>query len=151
MKKLLLLISTVAIVTVTSCSKTDSGTGSTQDFNTVTSTAITDFVNKTALPTYSELKDKATALNAAITTLNTNSTDANLLAARNAWLNIRTTWEQSEGFLFGPVEDDNYDPDTDTWPVNFNDLDSLMNSSNPLGVSDIEALSQQSLKRVSSY
>ncbi len=147
MKKIALFISIASFVTFAACTKpSDTGGSNPQDFKTLTSTVITDFVNKTGLPTYSALKDRATVLNASIISLNNTPTDDNLLAARQAWFDIRTVWEQSEGFLFGPVEDDNYDPDTDTWPVNFNDLDSLMNSANPLGENDIEALTQQSLK-----
>ena len=59
---------------------------------------------------------------------------------------MRTSWEQCEGFLFGPVEDDNYDPNMDTWPVDYVQLDSLLASSNPLQINDIESLSTLSLR-----
>jgi predicted lipoprotein len=47
-------------------------------------------------------------------------------------------WEQSEGFLFGPVEDNDYDPNMDTWPTDYVQMDSLLASSNALDVSDIQ-------------
>jgi putative iron-regulated protein len=49
-------------------------------------------------------------------------------------------WEQAEGFLFGPVQDFNYDPATDSWPVNTVELDSLLASNNPLELADVELL-----------
>ena len=86
-------------------------------------------MNKVALPGYDELRTRANALNTAKTTLQTTSTEENLSAAKNAWKELRVTWEKCEGFLFGPIEDDNYDPQTDTWPVNFNDMDALLANS----------------------
>jgi predicted lipoprotein len=42
--------------------------------------------------------------------------------------------------LFGPVEDFNYDPTMDDWPVNKVDLDSLLASNNALALADIDPL-----------
>ena len=53
---------------------------------------------------------------------------------------MRETWEQCEGFLFGPVEDNDYDPNMDTWPTDYTQMDSLLASTNPLEVSDIQNL-----------
>jgi predicted lipoprotein len=79
-------------------------------------------------------------MNNAIITFNASSTDANLLAVRDAWKNTRGAWESCEGFLFGPVEDFSYDPTMDDWPVNKADLDGVLASNNALTVSDIDAL-----------
>ncbi len=144
MKRFSILFFSIAIILNLSCKKNDDS--SSTDFEALKDRALIDFVNVVALPGYGELKTKAATLNSKVVALDANTTEANLLAAREAWKDLRITWERCEGFLFGPVEDDEYDPETDTWPVSFNDLDSLINSSNPLGVSDIEALSQRSLK-----
>lgn len=129
-----------SIVLFTSCKKkTDNPT----PVATVTdSMVIHDFVAKTALPMYQALQDKATTLNIAINTLNTAPTAANLDAARTAWRDARKTWEQCEGFLIGPVEDDNYDPNMDTWPVDYNQLDSFINNSTSFTPATIAALNQ---------
>jgi predicted lipoprotein len=37
------------------------------------------------------------------------------------------SWEQSEAFLFGPVATMELDPAIDSWPVNFVDIDSVIN------------------------
>ena len=63
-----------------------------------------------------------------------NTTDANLTAAQTSWKNLRNVWEQCEGYLFGPVEDNEYDPQMDTWPTDANEFDSLLSSNNALGV-----------------
>ncbi len=55
---------------------------------------------------------------------------------------MRGIWEQCEGFLLGPVEDNDYDPNTDTWPTDYTQMDSLLASTNPLQIADVEALPQ---------
>ena len=106
---------------------------------------LVDFANVLAKPNYADIRDKADLLNVAIVALNANPNTTTLAAAQLAWRNVRIPWEQAEGYLFGPAEDNNYDPETDTWPVNTTELDSLLNSNNPLDSADIEQL-QYSLK-----
>jgi len=122
-----------------SCSK-KSDVVSSDDTPVNESLVLNDFAYTLANPNYQDIQAKAGILNLAVITLNTSTNDANLAAARTAWLNTRQAWEQCEGFLFGPVEDYNYDPTMDDWPVNKVDLDSLLASSNPLTVADIDAL-----------
>lgn len=122
------------------CSKSDS-TDTTAEYNTAKDAGITDFVNKVAIPGYAELKAKGDVLNNTITALNATPTEANLLAAKNAWRDMRSTWEKCEGYLFGPVEDDSYDPETDTWPVDYVAMDALLaDNSHNLSVADINTL-----------
>jgi putative iron-regulated protein len=144
MKKNILSVTIMTVAIVTGCNKTDSSP--TQDFTALKASVITDFVNKVALPAYEQLKIKATTLNTAVTNLNNSTTEANLTIAKDAWKDLRSTWEKCEGFLFGPVADDEHDPETDTWPVNYVDLDALIASNDPLTIASIEALSSRSLK-----
>lgn len=138
MKKIL-FPATACLFLFTACKK-DNDTNTSADFNTTKEAAISDFVHKVALPGYAELQSKASVLNTAIATLNTNATETNLDAAKAAWKDLRVTWEKCEGFLFGPIEDDNYDPETDTWPVNFNDMNALLaNNSQGLTVTDVSS------------
>ena len=146
MKKIIGIITIMALL-MTGCKKEDTNNPATDDFNTLKTTVITDFVNIVALPGYSELKSKAAVLNDAVVALNTTTTDANLTTAKNAWKDLRSTWEKCEGYLFGPVDADEHDPETDTWPVNFVDLDALLaDNSHPLTVADIESLTNRALK-----
>lgn len=146
MKKLVFLFAASGCIALASCSKdSDNGTSQT-DFATLQDSVLIDFVNKTAIPGYEDLLSKATTFDNVVTALNTTPNDANLAAAQTAWRNMRSTWEQCEGYLIGPVEDDNYDPNMDTWPVDFQQMDSLLASPNTLEVADIEALSTLSLR-----
>lgn len=124
------------------CSKSSDSGSSAESFTQIESDVINDFVNKTGIPQYDSLVSAGTALNTSITTLNTNTTDANLAKAQANWRLMRIYWERSEGFLIGPVEAYNYDPNSDTWPTDYHQMDSLLSSTNPLGESDVASLPQ---------
>ncbi len=142
MKKILPALSLLAIF-ASACHKANDGGGSTgSDFTTLETSVITDFTNNTAIGQYAGLSNAAVTLNATITTLNSTTTEANLLAAQSSWKGIRTNWEQCEGFLLGPVEASDYDPNTDTWPTDYQQMDSLLASSNPLETTDMANLPQ---------
>lgn len=129
------------IIVMAACNKaSNNSTGG--NTATVETTVIKDFVNNVALSQYSNLTNAAVSLNGTITTLNSSPTTANLVAAQASWKNMRTVWEQCEGYLFGPVEDNDYDPNTDTWPTDYTQLDSLLASSNALQVADVANLAQ---------
>lgn len=142
MKKILFLLMAASTLAAVSCKKTDNNNSSAGNAPVTDSSVIVAFVNDVAVPQYQNLQNKANAFNNAIITLNSTPTDANLAAAQSAWRDARTAWEQCEGFLFGPVEDDNYDPNMDTWPVDRTQMDSLLASSNPLTLQDVQALPQ---------
>lgn len=124
-----MMVASIATLGFISCSKSDNGGGAT-NLTTASSQALTDFVNVLAEPTYADFVAKATALNNAVNTLVTSPTTVNQTAAQQAWVATRVVWEQSEGFLLGPVEDNNYDPNMDTWPTDKNSIDSML-SKNP--------------------
>lgn len=90
---------------------------------------LNDFASTLALPLYRDLENKMGVFYNSTVTLSSNTAAAELDAARTAWKSARGVWEQSEAFLFGPVATENIDPSTDTWPVDFNALDSLLASS----------------------
>jgi putative iron-regulated protein len=89
---------------------------------------LADLSANVAQATYNDLADQSSFLYNAIQTFTITSSDGNLATCRALWKNSRQAWEQSEGFLFGPVSTDNIDPRIDTWPVNYTDLDSVLNS-----------------------
>jgi putative iron-regulated protein len=144
MKKNTLYAFCILILAVSACKKE-------KDEDEVPAVPVTaeqvliDFATVLAVPNYADVAAKAVLLNNAVTALNANPNTSNLQAAQAAWRAVRIPWEQSEAFLFGPAEDYNYDPATDTWPVNTAELDSLLASSNPLMLADIEGL-QYSLR-----
>lgn len=128
-------------VSFSACNKATPTTGGT-DFPTLEQNIIDDFVNKTAAVQYQNLVNDGTDLNNSLIILNTNTTGANLQTAQASWKKLRRTWEQCEGFLFGPVEDNDYDPNTDTWPTDYTQMDSLLASNNPLLPNDTKNLTQ---------
>ncbi len=140
--RLVYILATAVLLTAAGCHKANSDNNSGTDFTSLETDVIKDFTNDVALNEYSSLSNSAVGLQAAITTLNASTTDANLAAAQVSWKGLRTSWEQCEGFLFGPVEDKDYDPNTDTWPTDYNQMDSLLASSNALSSDDIKLLPQ---------
>lgn len=91
---------------------------------------VTNYVDAVVLPTYSDLQQKATALQAAVTALNNDRTSANFSKACNAWLEAREPWEMSEAFLFGPVDELGLDPNMDSWPLDQEAIVKILESGN---------------------
>ncbi len=127
-----------ATILFTACKKKDDTKTTEVPFTEMEQTVLNDFTNKVAVPGYSDLQSKADILYTSLNELNTNTSEDKLTAARAAWKDLRTTWEQCEGFLFGPVEDNDYDPNMDTWPTDYHQMDSLLASANSLTVSDVQ-------------
>ena len=103
-------------------------------------TTLNDFANTVVLATYTALDNKAGELLTAVRALNSSKTQANLERAQTAWKAARRPWEQSEAFLFGPVDTQGLDPALDSWPVNRVDLDAVLSSRDPLNQASIDGL-----------
>jgi putative iron-regulated protein len=77
--------------------------------------------------TYTGLADATQDLLDAVLVLsNGNLTRNNLITAENAWYQARKYWEGGEGFLWGPIDTEGFDPKLDDWPVNKVDLDNIL-------------------------
>lgn len=120
-----LAILALSIFTV-SCTKTD------PQVEVNYNEQLSNIGNNIIVKTYEDLKDKSALLKQATLLLETTPTAANLTAAKNAWIASRSPWEQSEGFLFGPVDQQGIDPAIDSWPVNVIDLNNVLASPNAL-------------------
>jgi putative iron-regulated protein len=90
--------------------------------------------------TYEDLTARTAALRDSVELLRAAPTDVHLSAARVAWRSARRPWEQSEAFLFGPVETQGIDPGIDSWPVNVVDLEAVLASPSPLTADFIDGL-----------
>lgn len=119
------------------CSDDDDG-GSGAEFDA--SATLNDFANTVVLATYTDLDMKAASLLNTVRTLQSSTTQANLDRAQSAWKAARRPWEQSEAFLFGPVDTQGLDPALDSWPVNRVDLDAVLASGDVLTASSIDGL-----------
>lgn len=131
-----LLIPVAGLLLFSACKKDDGN--QITDQKTLEGAVLRNFVDGVARPQYNDLAAKSDALYTSLQTLQAQSTDANLTAARTAWKDMRAIWERCEGFLFGPVEDDNYDPYMDTWPTDYVQMDSLLASSGTLTLDNIQ-------------
>jgi len=85
--------------------------------------------NNIIVQTYKDLNDNAIELETAIDALAANKTEANLSAVKAAWQATRQPWEQSESFLYGPIETEEIvDPAIDSWPVDVNAINTIINT-----------------------
>lgn len=129
MKKIHFLIALFAFAfTYSSCEKQDPVTQA--DYSAILSNTGENVI----LKTYLDLAEKAAALQSAAESLRTMPNQANFDAVKSAWSATRVPWEQSEGFLFGPVDQEGIDPSLDSWPVNVVDLNNVLASPNELTV-----------------
>ena len=101
---------------------------------------LDNFANSIVLATYTDLDNKAGELLGAVQALGAATNQAHLELAQNAWKAARMPWEQSEAFLFGPVDTQGLDPALDSWPVNKVDLDGVLGSNQELTEASIDAL-----------
>jgi predicted lipoprotein len=130
-----LLVATLPALALAAC-----GDGGTTAPGFTDAQVIADFADRVVVPTYALLDDRAAALHAAALTLRATPTEAHLAAARDAWIATRVPWEQSEGFLFGPVSAQGFDPAMDSWPVDRTDLEAVLASGDALTATYIRNL-----------
>ncbi|MDO4728511.1 MAG: imelysin family protein [Bacteroidota bacterium] len=130
MKKSILKTSllTLLFISYVSCNKDDNPKSSDEGYNPAYTATISNISNEVIISTYNELNQKALTLISAIENLSTQTNMANLQLARQAWIDTRKPWEQSEGFLYGPVDSEGIDPAIDTWPVDVEAMNNILNS-----------------------
>lgn len=106
---------------------------------TLYTAVISDLTGSVITETYKDLNNRSIALKQAISKFISSSTDANLELAKQAWIETRKPWEQSEGFLYGPVETDGIDPAMDTWPVDVEAMNNILKSNQNITASLISS------------
>jgi putative iron-regulated protein len=141
MKKIIVPV-VILFFATTSCHKAVETGSQTQTFDSLESEVIYDFADGLVFTRYSSLLNSTVSMQDAVTQLISTTTDDNLNNARSTWKALRAQWEESEGFLLGPVESNDYDPNTDTWPTDYVQMDSLLASNNPLLTDDVKNLPQ---------
>lgn len=114
---------------------------------------VNDYVDHVILPTYKDLKDKNEALYQTVTSLAAAPSNEAFQQAAQEWLNARQPWEQSEAFLFGPVDALGLDPNMDSWPL---DKDAIVNilvngDFSGLNETDDEGLVEESSQNVRGF
>lgn len=132
-----------AALFVAGCGGGSGGSGNSENFidqnSELTTTVIENYVDDVVIATYYDLRLKATALREAVEDIE-GGTQADVQAAADAWTAARIPWEQSEAWLFGPVDFKGHDPALDSWPVNRTDLDTVLASPDVLTEEYVSAL-----------
>lgn len=141
MKKQAYILFTAGTLLLAACDSTEPPIVNETDYSPVLNNVGTNVI----VATYADLAVKADALHTAIMTLSADPTALNLESARTAWSAARSPWEQSEGFLFGPVDQEGLDPALDSWPVNVTDLENVLGSADAITESFL-ALQEGTLK-----
>lgn len=135
MKIKFLTLSAIAALTLMSCDKDNGGENTvTEQVTSADEQAVlTDLTNSVIIPTYFNLRTKSEALSLALTAYTTAPSTLTLAAAKRAWVETREPWEQSEGFLYGPVKTpEDRDGAMDTWPVKIEDMNAIIASGTPI-------------------
>lgn len=115
-----------------SCSEDDAV--SVVDGENMMPTILQDFTNKTVIPTYKNMADNSIIFVNECEKFADGVNDAEVEAAANVWIETRIYWEQSEAFLFGPAAYNNLDPLIDSWPLDKDQLDQLLNQDDILDI-----------------
>jgi len=129
MKKLSFFPRTLAtcslLLAISACQKSDSSDSVVAD-TASDQRILSSFVDNVVLSTYQDLADRSAALDAAVALLIATPNETNWQAARTAWIETRIPWEQSEAFLFGPVDTFGFDPALDSWPLDHSGLNAAI-------------------------
>ncbi len=94
----------------------------------ITQAILIDYSTNISLYSYTELALASDQLHTDILAFSMAPTKAGLEKCQGDWKATRAIWEQSEASLFGPVSTNSIDPRIDTWPIDFNRLDSILKS-----------------------
>ncbi len=105
--------------------------------------AIKNMTDNLIVAKYNELADSADSLAESVVTLKSDRTAANLEAAKEAWRATRVPWEQTEAFIFGPVDANGYDPALDSWPVNRTDLQGVLDGDDIINIDFVSKLADE--------
>jgi putative iron-regulated protein len=147
MKKIIALaaMASVVLINFTACKKSKTEIAIPEDPGILKKDVLSGVASNVIYATYSDMTAKANSLYSSCVNFSTASNAGSLATAQQAWKDVRSAWEQSEGFLFGPVSVDNIDPRIDTWPIDFQRLDSVLATSNALTATYVDGL-EESLK-----
>ena len=99
---------------------------------------LTDLSRDIITETYKSLNTNAITLKAAADAF-TIGNEAQLATLKTTWQATRAPWEQSEGFLYGPVDTGGIDPAMDTWPVDVNAMNNILSSGDAITAETLEA------------
>lgn len=135
MKKLFKTIVCIALgaMTLTACESGNGGegTGELSAKEAALKAAVNPYIDNVVIPTYKGMADNALLLakkcNEMLEAGVNGITVKMVEEAQGYWLKSRDYWEKSEAFLFGAAADYNIDPHIDSWPLDHNKLQTVLN------------------------
>ena len=137
MKKKILFVALAALTLVACEKKTEVNS----DKEAALQQAVTPYVHHTVVATYSAMADAGMVLleqtNAILEKVEKSEDYTDLMKEADAsWRLMRKYWEQSEAFLYGPAFHHSIDPHIDSWPLDFNQMNALLND--PVRMAQLE-------------
>lgn len=100
---------------------------------------LTNIGNNIILEVYQDLDDDSDPLVSAVQALRASQTQANLDAARQAWLNARVPFEFGEAHEFGPVKQGDVKKKLDFWPTDMNAINAITSGTEPINQAYVDA------------
>lgn len=100
---------------------------------------VTNLTDDVIVAGYADLAAQGDALLLATQKLLNSTSQADLVAAQDAWKAARKPWEQGESHIFGPVDSLSIDPHLDSWPLNTTDLQTQLDNSNGFDAETIKS------------
>ena len=133
MKKIFkLALCAACVIGMAACE--NKGGGASSDKEEALQRAATPYVNNTVIATYRAMADAGITLldqtGQILEAVEAEQDYTQLMKDADAsWRLMRKSWEQSEAFLYGPASAHNIDPHIDSWPLDFNAMNALLNDS----------------------
>ena len=133
MKKIFkLALCAACVIGMAACE--NNGGGASSDKEEALQRAATPYVNNTVIATYRAMADAGITLleqtGQILEAVEAEQDYTQLMKDADAsWRLMRKSWEQSEAFLYGPAFTHNIDPHIDSWPLDFNAMNALLNDS----------------------
>ena len=130
MRKQILFIA-LAVMGLTACEK--GGGDVPSDKEAALQKVVAPYVHNTVIATYSAMANAGIVLSqqtqAILDKVEKGEDYAQLMKDADAsWRLMRKYWEQSEAFLYGPAEKHRIDPHIDSWPLDYNAMNALLNN-----------------------
>lgn len=130
MKKIIYFVTVAAVGAMTvACNNSEVQVS---DKEVALKTMVQPYVENTVIATYSSmaseglvLLEKVEAIEEAVKAKQ--DYEAQMKEAGESWRRMRKYWEQSEAFLFGPADKHYIDPHIDSWPLDYNEMNALLN------------------------
>ncbi|GGP57294.1 hypothetical protein GCM10009347_24780 [Shewanella algicola] len=140
-------ITLALITTLSACGGSGSDSTSTETpaepttgFSFAATEMITNLTDDVIVAGYANLAAEGDALLLATQALlSASATQADLVAAQNAWKSAREPWEQGESHIFGPVDSLSIDPHLDSWPLNTTDLQTQLDNNSGFDAETIKS------------